>query len=637
MDSVHHRDPGHSLGYWLGFSRGRALAGLTLGGLLVRVHEVVLGLAWTLLASAAAPAAAPAETAAASSSSPAPGETPSNALAQLLADEREFVWRDDPLAATHDGIHRYDDRLPSVTPDSQERRRVADAQFLKRLQAIARARLAPPEQISYDLFRFMIEQRATLARYREWRAPLNSDSGFHADILLLAEIAHPQSVQDYENYIKRLQDVPRYFNENVANMRTGLRDGFTLPAAILDGVSQIVASEQADDVEKMTFWQAFRKFPEGIPQRERARLAAAGKAALTDQVKPAYAAFQRFFENEYRPGARATIGASELPEGRAYYADLVRSFTTLPDATAEKIHALGKSEVARLRTEMEGIIREVRFEGNFNAFLEFLRTDKRFYARTPEELLHEAAWISKEIDGKLPEFFGTLPRMTYSVKPVPDALAPNYTAGRYNPGPLGAAGEYWVNTFALNTRPLFALVSLSLHEAVPGHHLQGALARELRDVPRFRLNFYPNAFGEGWGLYAEKLGEEMGVYHTPYQRFGRLTYEMWRACRLVVDTGLHAMSWTRPQALDFLAAHTALSTHEIRTEVDRYIAWPGQALAYKVGELKILELREQAKRELGERFDIRAFHDAVLANGGVTLPVLEDQIRDYIRRTRLPR
>jgi uncharacterized protein (DUF885 family) len=566
--------------------------------------------------------------------SPGAAAPASKALAKLFADERAFVWREDPLTATGDGVHTYDDRLPSVTPTSQARRMKADAQFLKRLSAIRRARLKPQEQVSYDLFAFMAGQRLKLGRYNDWRAPMNSDSGFHADVLQLDQTANPETVKDYENYIARLNDLPRYFDENVANMRTGMRDGFTLPAVILEGVSKVVASEQYSDVEKTPFWRPFAKFPDAVRERERSRLADAGRAAIKNSVIPAYAKFQRFFEGEYRPAARTTIGASELPNGRAYYADLVRYYTTLPDATPEKIHALGQAEVKRIRAEMEAIVREVKYDGDFASFLKFLRTDEQFYAKTPEQLLREAAWIAKEIDGKLPEFFGKLPRMTYAVKPVPEALAPNYTGGRYNPGPLGVAGEYWVNTYALNTRPLYVLVSLSLHEAVPGHHLQGALSRELTDVPRFRLNFYPHAFGEGWGLYSEKLGQEMGVYHTPYQRFGRLTYEMWRACRLVVDTGMHSTGWTRDQALDFLTQNTALSTHEIRTEVDRYIAWPGQALAYKVGELKIIELRETAKRELGERFDIRAFHDAVLGNGGVTLPVLEDQVRGYIRRAK---
>jgi uncharacterized protein (DUF885 family) len=323
-----------------------------------------------------------------------------------------------------------------------------------------------------------------------------------------------------------------------------------------------------------------------------------------------------------------------LPEGEAYYADLVRYFTTLPDATARQIHDTGLAEVVRIRAEMETIVQEVGFQGSFAEFLAFLRSDPQFYARTPEQLLWQAAWITREIDGHMPDFFGRIPRAPYTVKPVPKALAPNYTGGRYNPGPLGAAGEYWVNTYKLENRPLYVLPALSLHEAAPGHHTQGSLSRELENVPLFRRNFYPHAFGEGWGLYSEYLGVEMGVYHTPYERFGRLTYEMWRAVRLVVDTGMHAFGWSRQRALDFMTENTALSAHEIRTEIDRYIAWPGQALAYKTGELKIKALRSRAERELGDGFDVRAFHDAVLGQGGVTLPVLEKQIDAYITRAR---
>jgi uncharacterized protein (DUF885 family) len=569
--------------------------------------------------------------------SPAVAAPASKALAKLFADERAFVWREDPLTATGDGVRTYDDRLPTVTPAAQARRLAADEAFLKRLKAIKRARLKPQEQVSYDLFQFMVEQRLALGRFKEWRAPFLSDSGFFADLLQLDSLHDPRTVKDYETYIARLNDVPRYFDENSANMRQGMRDGFTVPAVILGGVSRVVAGAQYKAPEDVPLWKPFAKFPDSVPEGERARLAAAGKAALANAVIPAYAKLQRFFEDEYRPAARKTIGATELPQGRDYYATLVRYFTTLPDATADGVHQTGLAEVARIRAEMEAIIREVKYRGDFASFLEFLRTDEQFYAKTPEELLREAAWISKEIDGKLPQFFGHLPRMTYTVRPVPEALAPNYTAGRYNPGPLGAAGEYWVNTYGLNTRPLYVLVSLSLHEAVPGHHLQGSISRELENVPAFRLNFYPHAFGEGWALYGEKLGEEMGVYHTPYQRFGRLTYEMWRACRLVVDTGMHAKGWTRDQALAFLSENTALSKHEIRTEIDRYIAWPGQALAYKVGEMKIIELRQKAKAALGDKFDLRLFHDAILESGGVTLPVLERRIDAYIAQARRAR
>jgi len=557
---------------------------------------------------------------------------PAAELQKLFADERTFTWNEDPLSATLDGAHDHDDRLPSVTPADQARRVAADREFLRRLKAIDRASLSDFDRVSYDLFDFMVSQRATLAQYREWRTPLNSDSGFYADILQLHNTQSPRSVRDYENYVARLNDVPRYFRENIANMHQGLQDGFVLPAEIVPGISRVIAAAQFASPESTPFWAPFADFPGSVPESARARLAEAGRAAIRDSVIPAFAGFQAFFEQEYRPRARASIAAIALPEGRAYYADLVRYFTTLPDATPEEIHAIGLAEVRRIKSAMEAIIRETAFNGSFAEFLAFLRTDPQFYAATPEQLLREAAWITREIDARMPEFFGRIPRAPYTVKPVPAALAPNYTGGRYNPGPLGAAGEYWVNTFALKNRPLYVLPALTLHEAAPGHHTQGSLARELENVPAFRRNFYPHAFGEGWGLYSEFLGTEMGVYQTPHERFGRLTYEMWRACRLVVDTGMHAMGWSRQRALDYMTANTALSEHEIRTEIDRYIAWPAQALAYKVGELRIIALRRRAENELGERFDIRAFHDTVLGQGGVTLPVLEQQVEAYIAR-----
>jgi uncharacterized protein (DUF885 family) len=555
-------------------------------------------------------------------------------LDRLFAEERAFTWREDPLAATYDGVHDFDDRLPRVTPADQARRLETDRGFIERLRGINRGALSTFDAVSYDLFDFMVTQRIALARYREWRAPLNSDSGFYADLLQLHDLQAPRTTRDYENYVARLADVPRYFRENIANMRQGIADGFVLPAEIIPGIASVIGGAQYAKAEDSPFWTPFAEFPAAVPEPDRARLAAAGKAAIEGQVIPAYAEFKAFFDGDYARAARKTIGASSLPEGPAYYADLVRYFTTLPDATPEKVHETGLAEVARIRAGMQAIVHEVAFEGDFDAFLVFLRTDPQFYARTPEQLLRHAAWITREIDGRMPEFFGVIPRAPYTVKPVPAALAPNYTGGRYNPGPIGAAGEYWVNTYALQNRPLYVLPALTLHEAAPGHHTQGSLSRELEGVPVFRRNFYPHAFGEGWGLYSEYLGVEMGVYHTPYERFGRLTYEMWRACRLVVDTGMHAFGWSRQRALDYMKSNTALSEHEIRTEIDRYIAWPGQALAYKTGELEIKRLRERAARVLGPRFDVRAFHDAVLGQGGVTLPVLSKQVDAYIARTR---
>jgi len=566
---------------------------------------------------------------------PAAAQTASADLARLFADERAFVYREDPLSATSAGIHDYDDRLALVTPQTQARQARENETFLNRLRSIDRAQLSHQEQVSYDLFEFMIGQRVRFARYDDWRLLFTSDSGFYSEILLINDAHTLRTVSDYENYIARLNDVRRYFREQIANMRIGLRDGFTLPREIIGGVSQVIGGFRFENAEATNFYAPFATFPASVPESERVRLREAGRAAVTNSVIPAFDEFRTFFETEYAPRARTTIAATRLPNGRAYYADLVRYYTTLPDATPRQIHQLGLREVARIRAAMEVEMRASGFEGSFAEFLAFLRTDPQFYATTPEQLLREAAWITREIDAEMPNYFGRIPRRPYTVRPVPAAIAPNYTGGRYSGGRLGQAGEYWVNTYALNTRPLYVLPSLTAHEAAPGHHTQISLARELEGLPAFRNSFYPHAFGEGWGLYAERLGEEMGIYHTPYQRFGRLTYEMWRACRLVVDTGMHAMGWSRQRALDYLTVNTALSTHEVRTEVDRYIGWPGQALAYKVGELKIIELRQRAETTLGDRFDIRAFHDAVLANGGVTLPVLERQIDEYIAAARV--
>lgn len=565
---------------------------------------------------------------------PANAQTASDNLARLFADERAFVYREDPLSATSAGVHDYDDRLPSVTPETQVRQTRENEAFMARLRSIDRAQLTHQEQVSYDLFDFMVGQRVRLARYNDWRLPFNSDSGFYSEILLIDDLQSPRTVRDYENYVARLNDTPRYFREQIANMRIGLRDGFTLPREIIGGVSQVIGGFRFENVEATDFYAPFANFPASVPEAERARLREAGRAAIANSVIPAFDEFRTFFETEYAPHARTTIAATRLPNGRAYYADLVRYYTTLPDATPQQIHQVGLREVARIRTAMETEMRAAGFQGTFAEFIAFLRTDPQFYATTPEQLLREAAWITREIDAQMPNYFGRIPRRPYTVQPVPAAIAPNYTGGRYSGGRADQAGEYWVNTYALNTRPLYVLPSLTAHEAAPGHHTQISLARELEGLPAFRGTFYPHAFGEGWGLYSERLGEEMGIYHTPYQRFGRLTYEMWRACRLVVDTGMHSMGWSRQRALDYLASNTALSTHEVRTEIDRYIGWPGQALAYKMGELKIVELRQRAEAALGDRFDIRAFHDVVLGNGGVTLPVLERQVDEYIAAAR---
>jgi uncharacterized protein (DUF885 family) len=549
----------------------------------------------------------------------------------LLDEDWEARLREDPLLATSTGDHRYDDRLPSVAPADLERAAQRQRATLARLGDIARASLDTQDRISYDML--AAELRDDLAEHElgQWRLPINADSGFHTAFADLPRHTTLATTRDYENYIARLRAFPAYVAQQIANMREGLRTGFTLPRVVLDGYDVTIRTHVVEDPEQSVFYSPFRAFPPGVPERERAGLVAAGRAAILEGAVAGYRAFLDFMTGEYLPKTRTTTAAADLPRGREYYAQRVRHFTTL-DVTPEEVHKIGLAEVARIHAEMVDVIKQVGFQGDFAAFLQFLRTDPRFYARTPEELLKEASFIAKRMDGKLPSLFGRLPRLPYGVEAVPAHLAPKYTGGRYVEAPVGGtrAGTYWVNTYALESRPLYVLEALTLHEAVPGHHLQIALQQELQGVPPFRRASGVGAFVEGWGLYSERLGLEAGFYQDPYRNFGRLTYEMWRACRLVVDTGLHALGWSRAQAMDFLASNTALSLHEVRTETDRYISWPGQALAYKMGELKIRELRRQAETELGPRFDIRAFHDAVLANGPVPLPVLEEQIRDFI-------
>ena len=439
-------------------------------------------------------------------------------------------------------------------------------------------------------------------------------------------------VQGYEDYLARLEAVGPYMAQNITNMRTGLEDGFTQPKVILENMIPSISGAIVDDPESSVFYTPFNSIPDHIPADEAARLREEGQRVIADVVIAAYRDYFEFFTGEYMPGARDTLGAASMPDGEAYYEEVTRFYTTLADATPEQIHEIGLSEVARIRGEMEEIIESVEFDGTFAEFIEFLRTDPQFYADTPEQLLKEASWIAKKVDGRMPAFFKTLPRLPYGVRAVPDDIAPNYTTGRYWGAPIGGrrGGYYMVNTYALDKRPLYTLPALTVHEGVPGHHHQSALRQELEGIPEFRRAFYPHAFGEGWGLYTEKLGIEMGIYETPYEDFGRLSYEMWRAVRLVVDTGMHYKGWTRQQAIDFLADNSALSLHNVRTEIDRYISWPGQALAYKVGELRIVALREKAERELGEHFDIREFHDRILLTGGLTMDLLEAEIDRYI-------
>jgi uncharacterized protein (DUF885 family) len=414
-------------------------------------------------------------------------------------------------------------------------------------------------------------------------------------------------------------------------MRRGIESGFTAPAGVMPGIIEITETFATASPTSHTLYAPFKSMPEDMDPAEAERLRALGEAAMQSAVIPAYRDLAEFFSEEYLPAARQTAGLGDSETEREYYRALTRYFTTL-DLSPDEVHAIGQREVARIRAEMNIAMEEAGFEGTFAEFLNFLRTDPQFYAKTREELLMHASFLAKKLDGRMPEFFATLPRLSYGVIPVPREIEKTYTTGRYFGGnpERGQAGNYIVNTYNLPQRPLYNLPALTAHEGVPGHHMQIAIGQELTDLPKFRQSLYPNAFGEGWGLYAEKLAGEMGLYETPYQRFGQLSYEMWRACRLVVDTGLHWMGYTKDEAEKCFLENSALAPHNIRTEVERYMAWPGQALAYKIGELKIIELRERAEAMLGEDFDIRRFHDAVLANGGIPLNILEERIERFI-------
>ena len=557
-------------------------------------------------------------------------------LHQLFADEWNNRLERDPLFASSRGVTDYNDRLPDMTATALQRAREEDQQFLERIEAIDRNSLSPDDQTNYDLFEFVVGHRANLAQYRTYRMPFTSDSGFHIRVQRMYESMPFRTTEDYELYLSRLNAVEPFFTQNIDNMRAGLADGFTQPRVILDGIVPSISGAIVDDPEDSIFFTPFLGIPEFISGEDADRLRAQAIAAIAETVVPAYREYLRFFTDEYIPGARESLGASALENGRAYYEDLTRFFTSLDDATPDDIHDLGLREVARIRAEMDDIIEQAEFDGTFAEFIEFLRTDPQFYVDDPEQLLKEASWIAKKVDGQMPAFFRTLPRMSYGVMAVPDDLAPNYTTGRYWGAPVGRmrGGYYLVNTYALDKRPLYALPALTVHEGVPGHHHQISLAQEQGQLPEFRKTFYPHAFGEGWGLYSEKLAVEMDIYETPYDHFGRLSYEMWRAVRLVVDTGMHYRGWTRDEALQYLADNTALSLQNVRTEIDRYISWPGQALAYKMGELKFLELRARATEALGEDFDIRDFHDAVLINGGVPLDMLDGAVDRYVNSVR---
>ncbi|EGM78740.1 hypothetical protein Rhein_1081 [Rheinheimera sp. A13L] len=522
--------------------------------------------------------------------------------------------------------------LPDMSAETLSAAHQQRQEWLNKLEQVDVATLTEQQQINHAILHYILKDAISEYQYGAHLIPLTAESGFHSNLAFMVSGTEFKTSQDYQDYLTKLKTIPAYMQQQTDWMKQGLATGMTQPKVVLAGFDQGILAFISKTPEQNVFYRPFTQKPEFVDAGSWATMQTEAKQIVEQQLNPAYQQFYQFMVQQYLPGARDSIAASEWPQGREYYQNRLEHYTTLK-LTPEQVHQTGLDEVARIRAEMQGIINQVGFKGSFADFIQFLRTDPQFYAKTPTDLLKEAAFIAKKVDAESPKYFKTLPRTPFGVVPVPAEIAPKYTTGRYSGTSRDdRAGFYWVNTYALDRRPLYEMEALTLHEAVPGHHLQIALAREQASLPEYRRNFYTSAFGEGWGLYAEYLGIEMGFYQDPYSDFGRLTYEMWRAARLVVDTGMHTMGWSRQQAIDFLASNTALSMHNVTTEIDRYISWPAQALSYKLGELTIKKLRKEAEQQLGNNFDVREFHEVVLRNGSVPLAILEQQVAHYIQQ-----
>jgi uncharacterized protein (DUF885 family) len=515
--------------------------------------------------------------------------------------------------------------LRQVDAATQEKELAHWESILADLKNVDVQKLSPEERLNFEVYRAQIVVLRNDGKFKEYERPVNSDTQFWGEVAPL-DAREFRSEEYYTRYLSRLRDVPEYFDQQMANMRAGMARGFTPPRVTLAGRDQGLKDVvNAKDAQATSFWKPFAAMPPSIPAAEQDKLKAEAEDVITHSVVPAYAKMLKFFDEEYVPHAVTSLAAEDLPDGKAYYQSKILEFATVT-MSPEKIHELGVKEVAGIHAEMLATMKASGFTGTFPEFLQYLRTNPKFYPKTPEELLHDAAWIAKEFDGVANRNFGYQPRIRFGIVPVPPEMAPFYTAGR------GGMRSYLVNTYDLPSRPLYALPALTLHESAPGHSWQQAIALELersRKLPDFR-KAYISAYGEGWALYCERLGAEMGIYRTPYETFGMLSYQAWRAARLVVDTGIHAQGWTREQAQQYLHDNTALSDHEIETEVDRYISWPGQALSYYLGEMAIVKERKKAEATLGAKFNLRAFHDAVLETGSVPLPVLEEHLDAWI-------
>jgi len=554
-------------------------------------------------------------------------------LLQLFDDHWEFTLQSNPLTATSEGDHRFDDLLSATGLNALEERYHQNVQFLADLMVIDSEELSDEQRVNYEIFKLQLENSIQSFELNNHLLPLNGWWDYHSTFADLGNRVPFRNSKDYENYLSRLAAFPEYNGGYIERMKKGIELGFVRPKIVFDNYLASVEAHIPDDVTDSRLFEPFNEFPASVSEEDQAQLRARAMEVLSNVVIPEYEKLVQFLVDEYIPASTETIGITEVSGGTEYYQFLVELNTTM-EITPEEVHQIGLAEVDRIRNEMMEIVDESGFGDDFDGFVELLRTDPQFYAESAEELMKETAYVLKKIDGKLPELFNTLPRLPYGIMEVPDYLAPRTATAYYSRGSADGtrAGFYAVNTYDLPSRPLYEVVALSLHEAVPGHHLQIALQQELEGMPKFRSASGFTAFVEGWALYSERLGLEVGMYEDRFSNFGRLSYEMWRALRLVVDTGMHAKGWSRDKAIDYMASNSALSLHNIRSEVDRYIFWPGQALAYKMGEIKIRELRAMTEESLGAEFDIREFHDVVLLSGSVPLSVLEQNVMEYVNQ-----
>jgi uncharacterized protein (DUF885 family) len=562
----------------------------------------------------------------------------SGQLHDLFKEDWEWSLREYPESATYAGDGRYNDRLTDLSFPAIERRKLHEREMLSRIEQIDRAQLKDQDVISYDLYLLNKQLAVESQRFPMELMPLTQMNGPQIDFGQLASSTSFESVKDYENYIRRLEGFPEYLRQVTALMRKGIETGWLPSAVPLRSVPLQIEGQIVEVSSKSPLYAPFEMFPSAIRDGERSRLRTHAEAAIRDGVVPSLRTFLTFIKDVYLPACRQDISASSLKDGDAFYRYSIREETTTA-LSPQEIHSVGLREVARVRKEMEDLIGKIEFKGTFHEFLTFLRTDPQFYYTNPREMIAGFAAIAKRMDAELPRLFAELPRTPYGIREMPEYEAPAQTTAYYMPSAADGsrAGYFYVNTYKLETRPKYEMEALTLHESVPGHHLQIARAQERGELPEFRQNGSYTAYIEGWGLYAESLGDDIGFYSDPYSKFGQLTYEMWRACRLVVDTGIHSLGWTRQQAIDFMLENTAKTENDVTVEVDRYIVWPAQALSYKLGELKIKELRGKTQTELGENFDLRKFHNAILDNGPLPLDILGRQIDSWIAEQKAKR